>query len=294
MKWVRDFEYRKSLNIPSDITYGIEIEFSNANRLVIANRLLELFNEGKLIKPWNVKEDKSLYSDFTNFSYETGEATSDILTDKEVCWDEIELVCDEIIKNGGMVNSKCAGHIHIGANILEDNLKYYIRFAKLWTIYEDIILRFSAGSSEKVRDGVFKYAKSNVPVFKHIGLFEDGLRDFEKFKYAYSTSKHLAVSLRNLDPKRPIKTIEVRCPNGTLDHGIWQNNINFFIKFLLACKDDLKDWERINAEFIIEKDLESDVIFDYEKAKKLSDFIFSDEVDKENFLKQYIKIDKKK
>ena len=60
MKWVRDFEYRKSLNIPSDITYGIEIEFSNANRLVIANRLLELFNEGKLIKPWNVKEDKSL------------------------------------------------------------------------------------------------------------------------------------------------------------------------------------------------------------------------------------------
>lgn len=293
MEWIKDATYRKAINIPKDVTFGIEVEFCNADRLRVNDRLLELFNNNVLSQKWNVVDDRSLYDKKAgptkDDDYSCGEAVSGIFTDDIKTWADIKTVCDEIIKLGGEATSRCGGHIHIGSNILEDNLEYYIRFAKLWTIYEGIILRFSAGLSEVPRHGIYKYAPSNVSVFKYINFFEDGKRNFEDFRNAYSTSKHLAVSLRNLDLTRPFHTIEVRCPNGTLEPFIWQNNINFFVKLLLACKDDSKDWKYIDRIFQYEKFSTESVLLDLFLAKELSDFIFSEDIDKDLFSKQYFK-----
>ena len=95
----------------------------------------------------------------------------------------------------------------------------------------------------------------------------------------------------NIDDKN---TIEFRCPNGTLSHIIWQNNINFFVKLLLYCRSNNFDIDFINKKMknyeVKKLEQYSDIYLD--DAIELSDLIFDNELDKMYFLKQYLKINK--
>lgn len=290
-EWYDSIKYRDTLELDNKITFGLEIEFMKARRIYIDEALKELFTREMLSKPWIVKVDETLYDGAVTQSPINGEATSDILTDSTDTWKDLILVCDTIKKFRGIVTSKCGAHIHIGKQIFDDNLKYYIRLAKLWTIYEDVIIKFSAGEDEFIRDGSLYYAASNIQIFKYIKLFENNNKSFNEFVRVYSECKNLALSLRNLDPKRALDTLEVRCPNGTLNPIIWQNYVNFFIKFLLACKDDTKDWDAIDRKFDLFIGNDCEETFNPDKAIELADFIFDNPIDKINFLKQFNKTD---
>jgi hypothetical protein len=87
-------------------------------------------------------------------------------------------------------------------------------------------------------------------------------------------------------------TVEVRCPNGTLENAIWQNNINFFVKLLAYVNSDKFDEDLINKKF--EKLKNAFTIYDYylldiPTAVELSDMLFDNNLDKLNFMSQYWK-----
>ena len=88
--------------------------------------------------------------------------------------------------------------------------------------------------------------------------------------------------------KKPISSnfmfgnvIEFRVPNGTLSEEIWQNYVNFFVRFILACKKEL-DQEKIVYKI---NNGEHDSI-------ELADFVFDSDFDKEQFLIQTLNTNK--
>lgn len=88
-------------------------------------------------------------------------------------------------------------------------------------------------------------------------------------------------------------TIEFRCPNGTLNPIIWQNNVNFFIKLLTYCKGSYFDNEIIDKRHEINLDIYNNLELYNEiylnQALELCDLIFTNNTDKVYFLKQYLK-----
>ena len=91
-------------------------------------------------------------------------------------------------------------------------------------------------------------------------------------------------------------TLEFRRPNGTLEEVIWQNNINVIIKLILAINSNNFDIDYIinklktNKDRIINKyDSAYDHELNLEKALEFVDLFYDNNLDKINFLKQYIK-----
>ena len=140
LKWCDTIQYRELIGLDQTITFGLELEFIKAKRVQVSNTLIDLFKDGKLKKEWQTKTEDTLYQGIDKNSPCGGEVTSDILTDNKNDWLELKKVCNILQQMGGAVNERCASHIHIGKNILEDNLTYYIRFAKLYTIFEDVAI----------------------------------------------------------------------------------------------------------------------------------------------------------
>ena len=75
--------------------------------------------------------------------------------------------------------------------------------------------------------------------------------------------------------------IEFRLPNGTLSMEIWQNYVNFFSRLVLISKTDI-DKEKLLYEL---KNLKKGLII-------LSDLIFDNDLDKDEFLIQTLKYNK--
>ena len=84
---------------------------------------------------------------------------------------------------------------------------------------------------------------------------------------------------------------------GTLNKSIWQNYVNVDTKMMLCCLDDNKDWDYIDRLFydtVGNYDLEefSDK-YNLSRAVSFCNFVFDEDIDKLNFLRQYIKSDAK-
>lgn len=282
--------YRDQIGVDEKYTFGVEIEFVGPKHEDIKKIVEEKFNDY-----FTLVHDRSLNSDNTEETFNTfgGEVKSQILVDVESDWQKLNQICNMLKDNKGYINYACGGHIHIGSQILEKkkNLK---KFLKLWTVFEDVIYRFSYGEYEKYRSNINIYA---APVSNELKTF---LTSRKKVN-VYKLNKHLdcrtyAINLKNtflLDEKRPNNTIEFRCPNGTLNPIIWQNNINFFLKLLLRCTEK-GNWDIID-KYLYEYQPRDYKLSNYsnvniDKALILSDFVFEDEIDKKNFMKQYIKI----
>ena len=113
----------------------------------------------------------------------------------------------------------------------------------------------------------------------------------------YKERKLNAVNLKNMsyfNSRKARNTVEFRCPNGTLDEITWQNNVNFFVKFMILCKKGHFDKDKVLRRDSINKDK----IFTYhdynklyiDEALELVDLVFDNNLDKINFLKQYLKL----
>ena len=192
---------------------------------------------------------------------------------------------------------------------------FILNLIKLWTVYEHVIYLFAYGENDKPRTSLVTYAYPVAPYYNEF------LKEYESNKSAYQhilngkqinkeTNLYFLISNcatnlnalgnglnfghcngANIDDKN---TIEFRCPNGTLSHIIWQNNINFFVKLLLYCRSNNFDIDFINKKMknyeVKKLEQYSDIYLD--DAIELSDLIFDNELDKMYFLKQYLKINK--
>ena len=98
---------------------------------------------------------------------------------------------------------------------------------------------------------------------------------------------------KNYDVFNKYCSVEYRVPNGTLDPIIWQNNINFFVKLLLYCKnpnfnEDILNRRRMEVNGILGDITKYSDIY-IEQAIELCDMIFDNNLDKIYFLRQYLK-----
>ena len=288
-------EPRETLGLSKDVTFGTEIEFEDSKRSKIEEELKITFPTGK----WKVVDDRSLNCG--------GEINSPVLRDTKENWIELSTVCNIVDKNA-VVHQNTSAHVHIGMQILGNNPKYWRNFAKLWMTYEYIITRFLYGEYTSPRDRFVYYAE---PISKD--LIED-IEILDKYsesatamnilrKLNKTDKKRRSVNFRhigktqlyNYDKEANKNTIEFRGGNGTFDIVIWQNNINLLVKLLEYCKrEDFND-KLIDARLkeIRERNIPSNIIkysqIHINDAFEFADLIFTNNLDKIYFLRQYFK-----
>lgn len=277
---------RESLNLDSYITFGTEIEFEGGSFQTIEDQLQCLFinkNNG-----WNIVEEATIKYG--------GEITSPILRDTKTTWEQLSKICYMLQSNNVIAGQHSGGHVHFGAQIIGNDTRHWINFFKLWVIYEKIIYRFSYGDKLTYRDSI-SYARP---------ISEKLYNDFYTLNYNRNESfddilsivdygRNYAFNTRRIfeGAFRPNNTIEIRCPNGSVEPIIWQNNINFFAKLFLYAKGKNYDNDIVSRR--LKKYNQNDEGLElYDKiyraeALELSDMIFDNNLDKLYFLKQYFK-----
>lgn len=289
--------YRDKLNIDKDVTFGLEIEFEEAYRDIIELNIYNMFDN-----TWIVADDGSLSNG--------GEVKSPVLRDTEKAWIELGSVCN-IVDNNAYALDNTSAHVHIGMQILGNNPKYWYNFALLWMTYENVISRFLYGEYVSARPRIMEFAP---PISKDLIDDLDRLkRCTNKVTALYilkalegGRGRHQSVNFTNVadaDKVPPYKyntvmnknTIEFRGANGTFNPIIWQNNVNLLVKLLEYAKNDNFDEETIikrlkeNIQDGIPSVLDKYTRIYIDESLELVDLIFTNNLDKVYFLRQYVK-----
>ncbi len=290
-KYLKDklITYRNSLNLAKDITFGIEIEYENIPLLNVSFFLDELRKYENCCSGWKNKNEADIaeYEEFGETM--NGEINSPILKDEIKTWKELQIILNLLKEKRGKVTEYCGGHVNIGTHILGNDINSWRNFFLLWILYKKEIYKFSSGEYESVRkrdDSLIK--KSATILWKgKENIIKD---EISFFTYMASINrivfdKKHDLSLHKIKDNNDFfdfdNVIEFRMPNSTLNEEIWQNYINFFVKFLLACKKELD----------IEKTIYK-IENNQHDAIELANYIFDEQIDKDNFLIQTLKTNK--
>ena len=275
--------------------------------------MISELQEKKKLSNWNLKKDRSVTGVYNGLEY-GGEVTSPILHDSKKAWSDLKTACLLIKHNFGLNQGQAGSHIHVDSGILNDNDKFILNLIKLWTVYEHVIYLFAYGENDKPRTSLVTYAHPLAP------YYDEFLKEYESNKYAYRhilngkqinketnlyfLISNCAMNLKalgnglnfghcngvNIDDKN---TIEFRCPNGTLNPIIWQNNVNFFAKILKYAKSTSFDQDIVTKRFLKLKDENLTInLYDeinLDQALELCDLLFTNNRDKIYFLRQYLK-----
>ena len=278
-------ELRPSLNFDPNITFGLEIELENVIKKEIQNKIAQtgLIN-------WKTKPDSTLTNGI--------EINSPILTDHPNNWKDLETICN-IAKKYGNIGPNCGGHIHIGKQILNNNPESWLNLFKLWSVYENIIYRFSYGEYLTARPSISRFAK---PMSKKLcetyeRLIKTNNLDLDYIIQSVTFERNQAINFYNIIKLEniiiPKNTIEIRCHNSSSDPIILQNNANFDINFLLYCQNPNFNHDIIDKRKTINKNKYSTLEWYQEiyliQALELCDMIFTTNLDKLYFLRQYLK-----
>ena len=279
-------EYRKYLGFDDNITFGMEIEAEKADKDEINIDLAK----NKLSDRWKTTHDVSL-----NLGIEI---VSPILYDRQNDWNELFKVC-KIVNQLATIDKNAGGHIHIGSQILEMNKEYFLNLIKIWSTYENIIYRFLNGDHLIGRPEITKYASMMSNKFwKDYELFKKNNCSIEEIIVILAKKRYQAINFENIknhniNENFEKNTLEFRSPNGTLDPIIWQNNLNMIVNLILYCKDINFNYDIIEKRH--NKYLDKyDNLYWYneiyiDQALELIDLIFTNNLDKINFLRQYLK-----
>lgn len=277
-------KYRSYLDLPVDVSFGVEIEYENVVKDTISYLLETERETTSNLNGWINKNELSISTYNSSKEEMNGEINSPILVDAPKNWMALRNVLDLLNKKGALITQSCGGHVNIGSHILENKNEYWRNFFLLWILYEKEIYKFSSGEFKKLRTDI------NFIFQKVTDSFDvDKILNIENENYLYSVNYELFDKVHDIyiskkTPDKNIKLnnrIEFRIPNGSLSEEIWQNYINFFARFLLACKKEL------DVEKVVYKIKDND-----HSAVELVDYIFDSELDKEYFLIQALKTNK--
>ena len=265
-----------------NLTMGIEIEYRDLNRKIVDKYIEEKH------PTWTSKIEDAISKGAAN-PFLGGEIVSPILKNTSSSWQELTEICNFLIVNHASPLNTGA-HIHIGANILENNSSYLLRFIKLWCSYEHVIYRFSYGEYIYARDTLFKYAH---PISKETKYLINTLNLTSKDPFSYliavlNLGKLMGLNLSNINQNPTKNTIEFRCPNGTFNKDVWYNNFFLFTRMIEYAKSSNYNEDLINQKILEEHDPTQNNI-NLADATELADLIYSSEKEKLLFLKQYLK-----
>ena len=278
-------EYRDYLNLDKDLTIGIEVEYES-----VPKKTTDLFVK-KNIPSWHSRSDGSLSSG--------GEVVSPILTDCNKTWDELKKLCKYLrLMNADTMHSASA-HMHFGVLYFEDLYHLWVILLKLYMVYEPVLFRFLYGDMVNAREGIYRYAGPFAPILYNNRKKIESLEGSDDITRLFrSFDRYYALNLSHVNLTNPSSveknTFEVRAGNGSTNHIVLQNNINAISKMLMAIKHGLIDVEYldyyIENEFIDYDDC--NLLYNavnLKDALRFVDSVFTTNLDKVYFLRQYIK-----
>ena len=276
-------QLRYQLNIGKDLTFGFEFEFENSDLQQLGILLEEYIRNG-----WVLKRDGTVPTG--------GEVNTPILYDGIITWQEVEDVC-KILDANAVIGDNCGAHIHAGNQIIKDDT-HFVNFIKTWIAFEDIIYRFLYGEYLYNRPQILKYAE---PMSKSIITATPTLdSDYILGNVLYGPVSAIHLKGYKFNKFDKDNTLEFRCPNGTLNSIIWENNLNLLINLLTYAKDryDAKKIKMIinyNMKKYVQykisnfKLIDMYSYIDLKKALYFCDLIFNNNLDKVYFIRQYLK-----
>lgn len=224
--------YRNSLNLPEYVGFGVEIEYEDVRKSII-----DSYIEYNLCK-WDSKDDGSLKNG--------GEITSPVMIDSLEYWNELKIVCDYLSKKRANMSCNAGGHIHIGYNVLGNDVEAWKIFLKLYMCYENVLSRFFYGDKINGRKNLLKYARPTADIIYDLLPTINNANhmiDFNDLFYYYT--RYLALNLTNIRYDYPYETykntIEFRNPNATPEAIVIQNNINAVSKLCVVARNKVID-----------------------------------------------------
>lgn len=284
IEFIKNFylTYRQSLNIKTDATFGYELEYEEKTITPPQGRCYEGFPTFLLCTELQKQGIKYLFSDDQTVAV-GGEVITDILKDNIETWEQLDKICS-IVRTFGYEGESCGGHFHIGMQSFKD-LNSVKKFIKLWSKYENVLYRFYYGQYRNNRPAIRRFAMSIRNVYK-VNVY----KSLEEIKNA-TIDRYYCVNFKNaknfeLGDKN---TIEIRCPNASLNPIILQNNVNVILKMIEKCNEDDFDIEEESSKEFEYTDVYSYEKFDYDHAFEFADLVFDNNLDKLYFLRQYFK-----
>ena len=277
-------EYRNKLNIPDYLTFGIEIEYEGIFSKFVNNFIKKEYPN------WDSRKDLSLLIG--------GEIVSEPLTDNLKTWNELKKICHYLKRKNAITTKNAGGHIHIGAQIFDNDLEKWQYFVKTYIVYESIIFRFAYGDKINGRKKILKYAyPCGRTLYRKLQILENAKKTTDLMNF-FPSDKYLALNFSNVYFMKgwhfKKNTIELRCPNATIEEAIWQNNINMFAKLVLSTTEKKVDIDFLNykinnidPQIFNQKYLYNEI--QLQNALEFVDLIFDNNLDKIYFLKQYLK-----
>ena len=263
---------RKTIDKSIYIPYGIEIEVEGID-----------YDEGvkvlrhKITDDWRIKTDRSLDNGGI-------ELVSPVLTNTK----ENIIILKKIASTLEFLGAKfehASFQINFDAyDFTNDNIIYLL---KIFSIYENVIYRFSSGVNESMRHNI-NYALPLGRIF----YYKYNNSDIQESYNIFINNKSFALSLktksRNCDD--PIKVVEFRTPNGTCSFYLWMNYIVFFSSFLKCVKTRKYDKEYIDHLFSrmeLFEHIDELIRVDEVKANEFAHLIYQSDAEKECFFRQY-------
>lgn len=301
-------EYRMNLGLSPKYRFGVELECTG----IYLDVLDKIFKEHDLPVKY-VLDHKNRYAsynvwylDYDNTvsvsrgkRYYNGELSSRIMTDRKECWEELRQICQVLRDYGVGVNDRCSNHITVGLSYLQDEKYFFEVLSKLLILYENELVFFYMGENYGIRKTMDSYARRvGINLLDKIDLFDFSDMNFlYRFIEMYPTvfGKHCAINLRKYVRE---ELMEIRYPNGTIDCGTIQNNVNFSLKLVDAIDRRIIDLDELswkidsNREEVMTK-LKSGETREEDFAWLVSK-IAENSLDRDGFMKQYRRVVKSK
>ena len=282
LKHLKDYiiEYRTNLQLPCNVTFGVEIEYKGIEKSNI-DEIIGEYPSYKSVEERNIAVG--------------GELVSIPLKDDFMNWYDLREILNVLDSFEGIEKDTGTGaHVHVGANIL-GNYKNFMKFILLYSIYEGIIYRFAYMNRCNPRETLISCAPpfsieltNDYPELLQTKNCRDIRKMYDRFRGVNLTN------LKSFNQYKEKNTIEFRMANGTFDPVLWQNIINTYTKMLLATHNefDIDKLEylmfRMNYDRYNHDGFDK---YDMDMAIEFADIIFNTSLDKTNFLKQYMKDD---
>ena len=221
---IRSKEVHDHLMIPDGLSVGIEIETEGKNS--------EILKHNVMIDGWEGVMDSTLNRGI--------EVVSPILNNNDE--ESILKACALLDKLNQETSKNCAGHIHFGADYLENDVNSFKALLEIFTNMEEVLYLISNPEGDVPREKIFKYSSpitykvkkeiaNNKINFKSIKNMKSFITKVQKMQ----ESRYSSINFKNLgDPDK--NTIEFRTPNGSIDPNIWIENINLFGNIIKLAK----------------------------------------------------------
>lgn len=288
-------EYKEILNVPSNVSFGCEIEFENAPFEEVKRDMGKIvdtkyvFNKDeKEYNSWIIEDEFDCISN-KNDCWCGGEINSPISINTKEFWNDLQQICCVLKNNDADFTSAAGFHIHLNKKILLPKVSRWLKLLKTWIVFEDEFIKLYNGERDSQREIVDYYAQ-RISEKLYIHFFENQISSYKSITQIMKKFKKFdADRIHDLvfyTPNVCNKTFELRACNGTDNEIIIQQFFNIFISMFMMINSERSD------EFIDElfNDYENERLFIYpETLYKLFDEMFSTIEDKAAALRLYYK-----